>query len=89
MQRRSTILHFVFLAMAVSAFSLLMCASLRAQVDTGSISGTIKDQTGAVIPGAKVSLRNEGTDLTVTTTTGPDGSYIFSPVKIGTYEISA
>jgi hypothetical protein len=89
MQRRSSILHFVFPILAVSALSLLTCASLRAQVDTGSITGAIKDQSGAVIPGAKLSLRNEGTDLMVTATTGPDGSYTFSPVKIGSYELSA
>ena len=89
MQRHRSFLQFLFLALAVSAVSLLTCASLRAQVDTGSITGAIKDQSGAVIPGAKVSLKNEGTSLTVTTTTGPDGSYTFSPVKIGTYEVSA
>jgi hypothetical protein len=89
MHRRSSFLHFVFLAAAISALYVLTCGSLRAQVDFGSILGTIKDQTGAVIPGAKVSLRNEGTALTVLTTTGPDGSYNFSPVKLGTYEISA
>ncbi len=88
MQRRSSLLHFVFLAVAISALSVLTCGSLRAQVDFGSVLGTIKDQSGAVIPGAKVSLRSEDTGLTVTTTTGPDGSYIFSPVKIGTYEVS-
>ena len=81
MQRRSSILHFVFLALAISALSLLTCASLRAQVDTGSITGAIKDQSGAVIPGAKVSLRNEGTDLEVTATTGPDGNYTFTRSK--------
>ena len=89
MQRRSGFLHFLFLALAVSAISLLTRASLRAQVDTGSIVGTVKDQSGAVIPGAKVGLKNEGTDLVVTATTGPDGGYTFSPVKIGTYEVSA
>ena len=89
MQRRSSFLHFLFLALAVSAVSLLTCASLRAQVDTGSITGTIKDQSGAVIPGAKVSLKNEGTSLVVTATAGPDGGYTFSPVKIGSYEVSA
>jgi len=85
MKRHCSFLQSLFLALAVSAVSLLTCASLRAQVDTGSITGAIKDQSGAVIPGAKVSLRNEGTDLVVTATTGPDGSYTFSPVKIGTY----
>ena len=58
-----------------------------AQMDTGSILGTITDQTGAVISGAKVTLTNEGTGISLTTTTGSDGIYKFSPVKIGTYKI--
>jgi hypothetical protein len=89
MHRRSSFLHFLFLALAVSTIWLLASESLYAQVDFGSIQGTIKDQSGAVIPGAKVSLTNEGTSLTVTTTTGPDGGYTFSPVKIGVYAVSA
>lgn len=73
MERRGSSLRFLFLALAVSATWLLASGSLYAQVDFGSIQGTIKDQSGGVIPGAKVSLRNEGTSLTATTTTGPDG----------------
>jgi len=89
MQRDRFFLRFLFLALAVSAISLLGSVSLHAQADTGSIQGTIKDQTGAVIPGAKVSLTNEGTNLTIALTSGGDGSYIFAPVKIGVYAVSA
>jgi hypothetical protein len=67
---------------------LIVAVPLWAQIDTGTILGTVTDQTGAVIPGAKVSLTNEGTNLTVTTTTGADGGYVFSPLKIGTYTVS-
>jgi hypothetical protein len=62
---------------------------LHAQVDFGAILGTIKDQSGAVIPGAKVSLTNEGTNFTISMTSGPDGSYLFTPVKIGVYAVGA
>jgi hypothetical protein len=89
MQRHSNFLHFLFLALVVSGISLLTSVSLHAQADTGSIQGTIKDQSGAVIPNAKVALTNEGTSLALTATTGNDGSYIFTPVKIGTYSVSA
>jgi hypothetical protein len=57
------------------------------QVDTGAISGTVQDQTGAVVPGAKVTLTSEGTALRLTATTGGDGSYTFTPIKIGAYTI--
>jgi len=89
MHRRNRFLHFLLLALMVSSVSILACLSLYGQADTGSIQGTIKDQTGAVIPKAQVTLKNEGTNLALTTTSGADGSYIFSPVKIGTYEVSA
>ena len=60
-----------------------------AQVDTGAISGTIKDTSGGVIPGVKVTLANEDTGLAMSTTSGSAGEYIFSPVKIGRYSVSA
>src|SRR6516225_4065831 len=70
-------------------FSLLfvLASPSRAQVDSGSILGTVYDQSGAVIPGAKVTLTSEGTGVSLTTTTNAEGVYKFSPVKIGTYRI--
>lgn len=62
---------------------------LNAQVDTGSITGTVADASGAVVSGAKVTLTNEGTGASVTTTTGSDGVYKFSPVKVGSYKLEA
>jgi hypothetical protein len=60
-----------------------------AQVDMGSISGTVRDTSGAVIPGAKVILTNVDTSITVSTTTGSEGQYTLSPLKIGHYSVSA
>ena len=60
---------------------------LLAQVDTGSILGTITDASGAVIGGATVTLTNEGTSATLSTTAEADGSYKFTPVRIGSYKI--
>src|SRR2546426_8941313 len=77
-------------AIALAVLLVLMGGtSLYAQVDTGAVLGTVKDQTGAVIPGAKVTLSNEGTNFSVVTNTGSDGSYIFTPVKIGSYAVTA
>jgi hypothetical protein len=69
--------------------TLLAGGPVCAQVDTGAILGTIKDQSGAVIPGAKVILTNEGTSFSVSTIAGADGSYVFRPIKIGTYSVAA
>src|SRR5437899_2352559 len=68
---------------------ILSVLPLQAQVDTGSITGTVTDPSGAVVSGAKVTLTNEGTAAALAVTTGSDGSYTFSPVKIGSYKIEA
>ena len=75
-------------ALAV-AVVLLSASFLSAQVDTGSISGTVSDQSGAVVGGATVTLLNEGTSAELTTTASSDGTYTFSPVRIGNYTLSA
>lgn len=89
MQSRGHVLRFLFLALAILATALLPCTSLYAQVDTGSIQGTISDSSGAVLPNAKVTLTNEGTSLSLTVTAGSDGTYAFNPVRIGTYSLTA
>ncbi len=61
---------------------------LRAQVDTGAILGTVTDASGAEIRGATVTLTNEGTNATLSSTTGSDGGFKFTPVTIGNYTVS-
>ncbi len=58
------------------------------QVDEGSITGTVEDSTGAVIPNADVTLLNNDVGLTLETRTNAGGLYVFSPVRIGHYSIS-
>jgi hypothetical protein len=62
---------------------------IRAQVDAGSISGTVTDASGGSINDVSVTLINQGTNAALTTTTSSDGSYKFSPVRIGTYKLKA
>src|SRR5258708_4536827 len=61
--------------------------SLQAQVDTGSITGTVTDASGAVVSGARVTMTNEGTGATLTTTTRYDRVYHFSPVSYGSFKL--
>ncbi len=72
----------------VAVAAVLSVPSLMAQVDTGSITGTVTDASGAVVSGAKVTLTDAGTGASLTTTTGSSGSYSFNPVRIGTYKIN-
>ncbi len=59
-----------------------------AQVDTGGIVGQVSDASGARIPGATITLREESTGITNTVTTGNDGTYILSPIKLGVYTLT-
>ena len=71
------------------SLSLILPAVALCQVDTGSISGTVRDTSGSVIPGVNVTLTNSGTGQSISTTTKSAGEYTFSPVRIGQYSVSA
>jgi hypothetical protein len=75
------------IVLAMLATAVLLTTFAQAQVDTGSITGVVTDPSGAVVSGAKVTLTNPGTGSALATTTGSDGSYKFSPVRIGTYKL--
>ena len=61
---------------------------LWAQIDQGAVRGTAQDPSGGLVPGAKVTLTNEGTSLALTTSTAADGTYSFAPIKIGDYTVA-
>src|SRR3990167_4276848 len=61
----------------------------RAQLTTGTIAGTVTDQSGAAVPGATVTLKNVDTGVSRTTTTGPTGRYEAPNLPVGKYEESA
>ncbi len=65
---------------------LAACTQLRAQSAAG-VSGAIYDPSGAVVPGAAVTLRNAGNGQGRKVTSGSDGSYQFSFVMPGTYQL--
>jgi len=67
--------------------TLLGVTPLRAQVDAGAILGTVTDASGSAVHGATVTLTNEGTNAALSTVTGNDGGYKFTPVKIGSYKL--
>ena len=68
-------------------FALLLASPIFGQVDTGTILGTVFDSSGAVIPGAEVTIAHEGTGVTQVGQTRADGTYIFTPIRIGPYSI--
>lgn len=54
----------------------------------GTISGTITDPNGAVVPGATVTITNSATNQSFTTTTNSDGNYSSAVLSPGTYSVS-
>jgi hypothetical protein len=62
--------------------------SAFAQSTFGSIVGTVKDQSGSVVPGATVTLVNQGSSATKTATTSASGNYEFINLDAGTYQVS-
>jgi hypothetical protein len=75
-------------ARIILVFVLLAAVSLSAQTFRGTILGTVTDAQGAVVSGAKVTVKNTGTGLERTATTGGDGGYSLSELPIGTYTVT-
>jgi hypothetical protein len=66
-----------------------MAAPARAQIDTGSILGTVSDESGAALAGATITATHEGTGVAVTVTANDRGQYVFPNLKIGRYTVAA
>ena len=68
---------------------LVFQSSTFAQSGTaGTLTGVVKDPTGANLPGVSVVVRNIGTGATRTAVTGEDGHWTLPALPIGTYEVS-
>ncbi len=75
-------------ARIILVFVLLAAVSLSAQTFRGTILGTVTDPSGAVVGGAKVTVKNQGTGLERSTDTSADGSYALPELPIGTYTVT-
>ncbi|MGA7155344.1 MAG: carboxypeptidase regulatory-like domain-containing protein [Acidobacteriaceae bacterium] len=71
------------------ALILILPLAALAQSDVGSISGFIRDHSGAVIPSATVTVRNEGTDQSQTVKTDSSGHYAVTNLTPANYSMSA
>lgn len=60
-----------------------------AQFDTGAITGTVTDPSGAIVPSAKVTARNTGTGLQKSTTADSNGYFVISALPFGNYVVTA
>ncbi len=68
------------------AFAVLV-APASAQVDTGTISGTIRDSSGGAVPRARIVLRHEETGIAINAASNDEGLYVSPPLRSGTYVV--
>ncbi len=84
--RRSEVKYFL---KTLCLLSLLLCAVLAmAQTETGQITGTIRDTSGAVVAGAKITVKSATTGLTRTATTNAVGLYTIPSLRPDTYDVT-
>lgn len=75
-------------AIMVTVFLASPWAALPQATITGSITGLIKDGTGAVVPSATVTARNEATNVTYTAASSATGNYAIPDLPVGRYRVT-
>lgn len=80
-----------FLTSQIAAVGLMIviAASLPAQLTTADVVGKVADQTGSVVPAAKITVTNNATGLDYTAVADKDGNYRVSLLPAGQYRIKA
>jgi hypothetical protein len=76
------------LVLVVALVGASMLGGSASGQTNASLRGTITDQSGGVVVGAKETLTNIGTGIARTTTSGSDGSYLFDLVQVGKYKLT-
>jgi hypothetical protein len=85
----------VFVRFCVVSLAILLllggisAAAFAQTAGSGSLSGTIQDAKGGVIPGVAVTLRNEGTGIEFPTSSNEAGLFIFPALPVGVYNLAA
>lgn len=76
-------------ASSLLAFAIVFSLAAFAQSNTGSITGVVTDQNGAVVPSVTVTITNQGTNETRNVTTDSQGRYDVPSISTGVYSIEA
>src|SRR5258708_3672526 len=77
------------LQFALLVLSCILAANLaQAQGLDGTLRVTVTDSTGASVESAKVTITNEGTNVSVSSTVSSAGTYVFPSLSIGSYTVS-
>ncbi len=86
--RSLTLAALLPLAPASAVIFLITPHTAQAQLESGNVVGTIKDPTGAVVPGAVVTLTNAQTNAVRTATADNSGSFSFQAISPGNYDLT-
>ncbi len=87
MSFRHTFRHRAKLSVALAALSIPASLLAQSSIRAGSITGTVTDNTGAVVPGATVTIENPVSGYTRKATTDASGQYIFPNLPFNNYHI--
>src|SRR5215470_13770075 len=87
MKNRTGKLTATFLPLILAAFFSTRTAVAQSSAGGGTIQGTVKDETGAIIPGAKVKITHLATGRVVNSETNSEGFFVTPQVDIGKYKI--
>lgn len=81
--------HSFLLVMVLTCLSILTAGIASAQEITASLTGTVTDSSGAVVPGATVTVHDNARGVDVrTVTSDSSGSYTVSQLPVGTYTVT-
>ena len=83
-----TVLHRAMFFLLIFAMFFAVAPPARAQFETGSLTGTIRDVSGAVIPNATVKVTNIATGVELIRQTDETGNYNFPSLRSGTYRVT-
>ncbi|HEY3740313.1 MAG TPA: carboxypeptidase-like regulatory domain-containing protein [Bryobacteraceae bacterium] len=81
--------RFLLKSVIASVAALFLSTAMYAQSDSGTIVGYVRDPSAAVVPNAKVTLKNEATNITREATTNESGYFVAANMPPGVYTVSA
>src|SRR5882757_5263976 len=83
------LVRMIWVAMLLCCLMVFGSGVMDAQTDTGRVTGTVADSSGAVVPAASVKLTNTDTGAVQTVVSGDDGNFNFAAILRGRYRVEA
>src|SRR5215472_13028469 len=75
--------------LTLAACFLCLTTAVQAQINTGRVTGTVRDATGAVVPEVRILATNDATGAVTAAQSSADGNYVSNFLIPGTYHLAA